>query len=384
VGEKVSKRDAFRDLLSREATAIRDEVIQSGGQVSAERLASLERLARLAELSDAVQPPRRKRWPVAVALGLTLLLVSILLFVRVPATEIELDLVLSEVSFVLSSAQRLSGALGLSALGVSGLREVGLPADARRDASRRGGSDGAEVAIRLSVDSSGTHRGTVDLAPLILPAGTQVWVRRTGVSRQYRISLKSPQASKVVLGADVNGPVRVAPSGAPAEAHDFPSPRAVVFEPGSDEVDLDVTFLSGADTAFSSNISVRQVSLFRIDEFRDPNRTFARRTSTILSGALYFESLNGQELKLRPGTGLQFERTDGEIRTLELGDHGLIVKFHGTVLGMTAGPGETRRNLMPTYLEWLTARHGLSLLWATTFYLFGLLLSALRWWRGTL
>jgi hypothetical protein len=35
---------------------------------------------------------------------------------------------------------------------------------------------------------------------------------------------------------------------------------------------------------------------------------------------------------------------------------------------------------MPTYLEWLRARHGLSLLWGTTLYLFGVIVGALRWW----
>ena len=167
---------------------MRDEVIQSGGQVSAEKLATLQRLARLAELCNAAPPLPRKRWPVAAALGLTLVLVSILLFVRVPVTEIELDLALSEVSFVLSSPQKFSDAMALSALGVSGLREIQLPIDARRDATRRGGPDGPEVAVLLSVGSSGKRHGTITLAPLILPAGTQVWVRRTGVSHLMSIS----------------------------------------------------------------------------------------------------------------------------------------------------------------------------------------------------
>jgi hypothetical protein len=49
-------------------------------------------------------------------------------------------------------------------------------------------------------------------------------------------------------------------------------------------------------------------------------------------------------------------------------------------LGMTTGSGEGRRTLMPTYLEWMRARHGVSLLWGTTLYLFGLIAGALRWW----
>ena len=37
--------------------------------------------------------------------------------------------------------------------------------------------------------------------------------------------------------------------------------------------------------------------------------------------------------------------------------------------------------LMPTLLDWLRARHGLSLLWATTAYLVGLFVAILGWWR---
>jgi hypothetical protein len=51
------------------------------------------------------------------------------------------------------------------------------------------------------------------------------------------------------------------------------------------------------------------------------------------------------------------------------------------VTAVTAGWGENRRSLMPTWLEWLRARHGLSLLWGSTVYIVGLLMGALRWFK---
>lgn len=76
---------------------------------------------------------------------------------------------------------------------------------------------------------------------------------------------------------------------------------------------------------------------------------------------LYFQSLNGKERSLRPGEKIRFEQVRGEIRTLRLDDNQIALKFHGHVQGMSTGSPENRSSLMPTCLEWLSARHSLSL-----------------------
>jgi hypothetical protein len=57
------------------------------------------------------------------------------------------------------------------------------------------------------------------------------------------------------------------------------------------------------------------------------------------------------------------------------------VNFRGTTRGIRSGWSDRPANLMPTYLDWLQAHHGLSLLWGTTLYLFGVAATILRWWR---
>jgi hypothetical protein len=61
------------------------------------------------------------------------------------------------------------------------------------------------------------------------------------------------------------------------------------------------------------------------------------------------------------------------------GEH-LSLNFHGWVRGMRT----ESENLMPTWLEWLRARHGLSLFWGTAVYLFGLGLAGVKWVKGAL
>ena len=75
------------------------------------------------------------------------------------------------------------------------------------------------------------------------------------------------------------------------------------------------------------------------------------------------------------------DHLDLRLRLKALGPAGIAVRFHGIVSDMTIGSGESRRSLMPTVFEWLAARHGLSLLWGTTVYLVGLLLTLRAWWK---
>lgn len=370
-------KEQLRDLLYRQTKAVSDGAIQASGQISAEQIEALERLARLVDICNVAQPPPRQRWPMVAALGFTLVIVSGLLFARVSETEIELEAALSEVSFVLPTRQLLSNVSQLSELGASGLRDIQLPRARDRAAQTLHASEGEEFAIRLSIVSDQQREGTVTLAALMLPAGAHVWLRCTEVPYQYRLSLKSPE---LTLRADVNGPIQMGLSRAPVEQLDFLSPTVALLRPGSNEIDLDLTFPEGSQAAFSPQLSADNLSLFRIDQFMDTKHTVVRRVSTVRSGTLYLESLNGKERPLRPAEGLRFDGSHGVVRTLRLQDNHIALNFHGVVRGMVTGPGESERSLMPTYLEWLQARHGLSLLWGTTLYLLGLIIGALRWW----
>ena len=373
-------RRHLRDLLFRQVQAASEEAIRADGQISDEQVQALERLARLAALCDEAQPPPyRKRWPVAATLGSTLLIVSLLLFARVPKTEIELDLVLSGVSFVLPTQQVLTNGMDLSAIGVFGLQEIRLPHIPNRESRTR--PEDTDSAIRLAIASDGERQGTVTLTALTLPAETHVRLHDTAISRQYRLFLG---ATGLVLRVAIDGPVRVDLADAPAQSVDFTSPKSVFLYPGSNEVQMDLMLPTAAPGTFSPQLAARDLSLFRIEEIADLDRTVVRHMSTILSGTLYLESLNGKKRSLRPGEVLRFEDVRGEIRTLRLQEDHIILKFHGHVRGMSTGSEKPHRSLMPTLLEWLRARHGLSLLWGTTLYLLGLVLGAFRWWREEL
>jgi hypothetical protein len=372
-----AERNELRNLVRARAKALRAEAIRSGGSIPHEQLEELQRLASLAGIYDAAQPvPPRKRWPLIALFTFTLVLVSILLFVRRRSTEIELDLHVTELGFVLPERQLLNEPLGLAALGISGLKEIQLPRGRSSEAATLTSGREFESGINFEVATENQSRGEVGLPELILPAGTHLSFKKTDLPGQYRWAL---QGTGFDLRADVVGPVRVDPQGGAERQLTFLSPKPVIFEPQSNDVNLELTFLVLPQKLSPVPRNVRDLSLLRIENRRGPDGLPVRRVSTILSGSIYFEELNGQERKLRPGEEIRFEHSQGEIESLELKDDGVVFQFRGRVLGMTAGSAESSRSLMPTWLDWLKARRGLYLLWGSAVYLFGLIAGVLRW-----
>jgi hypothetical protein len=368
-------KDALQAQLDRELAACASDAMQADGGISAERMAALERLARLVELRNAAQPVRRSLW-VAGALLATLTIVSLLLFTRVRTTDIETEITATEVSFTLAKDQVVNAALDLAGIGLSGEWHVQLPPFGSTGQDTADNAD-LPTAIALAPSKIEDRHGSVTLTPLRLPAGTRMTIRRSDLWRQYRVSI---EGNAMQIEAVVYGPVTAMFAGSQARTFEAKSPRAIIAQGGPHEVDLDLTFVALPQSPFAPQLEVRDLSLSRIDEYPGQDTTLIRRVSTIVSGKLYLESLDGQERTLRSGETLVFADSRGEMRSVVLTRDALTLKFHGRVSGMRTGTGEAYRSLMPTWLDWLQARHGLALLWGTTLYVFGLALAVLRWW----
>lgn len=365
-------RDPLRGLLKRLASELSEKAVSSDERISREDVEALEPLARLIEIRDAARESRR-RAVILLLLG-TLAFVSVLVFVRVSNTEIELDLEVSELSFVLPVDQPITEAIDVTSLGVSGVTAIEIP-----HSSNLSGATYDAANVLLSPGSADDHTGTINLAAITLAAGSRVWLRATGQPQEYRLSFRGGTSA---LSVSLDGPVDIVVPGARSGRLDFPVPRQLALRTGPEVVDLEFTITPGSRTVFSTQLPAENLHLFRIDEYTGPGGgTVVRQVSTVRSGTLYMESIDGRALHLRPGEGIRFGRSSGEIRQLELAEDHLVTKFHGRVRDMTSGSGEVRRSMMPSLLEWLRARQGLALLWGTTAYVFGLAAAALRWWR---
>jgi hypothetical protein len=320
--------------------------------------------------------PPRARWPLILAFAFTLAIASILLFLRPKSTTVEMDLRVKEVSFVLSSRQVLSEQLRLSALGVSGLRRIQMPHARGLDESALVSGRDFDSSASFAVGREQQLEGQLSLPELILLAQTRVSLTKTEAPGQYRVAL---QGQGLDLSANVNGPVRLGLAGGAERQLSFLSPKAIVFEPQAQQINLDLTFVALPQKISPAPLDVQQLSLTRVENRRGPDGLPVRELSTVLSGSIYFEELNGEEHKLRSGEAIRLKASRGQFDVLELRDEQILVRFHGEVEGMAAGASEVGRSLMPTWLEWLKARRGLYLLWGTAIYLFGLIGGVMRW-----
>ena len=368
-------KDQAREYLRRASAELAAKATR-GEDIAADRLDALNRLARLIEIRDTSTPHRRAWWPAGAFAG-ALVIVSALLFGRVAETDIEMDAMVSELRFATAGEQLVSGALRVDSLGVSGLHEIRVPSATRADDDKVESDAGDQAAVKILPAAAPKRAGTVALAPLILPAGAHVGLRTAESPREYVLSL---QASGRELRADVDGAVSVGLAGSSPRLYEFASPKPIVLQMGSGDVDLAMAFPSLPQELLAPQLFVRGLSFARVDQFIGTGRSLVRRVSTILSGTLFLESLDGEKRQLRPGEELEFGESSGEIRMVRLEGNQIAVRYQGRVRGMMTGSGEGLHSLMPTYLEWMRARHGLSLFWGATLYLFGLIAGVLRWW----
>ena len=376
----------LRKYLHSEAQRLGAEAYQNPEALSEEALERLERLERVVKLHESTGPKiKPKRWPTIVLLAAASLLISLLLVLRVPSTEIELEARVNEVQFTLSKQTILTDAMVLSALGVSELEEIRLPRSRDQVAQSFSNSmhQGVGAALRLATLEDENALSTLTLTALLLPADTRVKISKSAAANQYRLLLEFLEKTNFTLQVSARGQIQVAPSGAPAVEYHFSIPSLIQLKPATKQLTLDLTLPDGAQSSLASHLPVKDMKFSRVDEFIGIADTFVRQVSTVLDGKLYLTDLSGQEHTIRSGEGLLLDDSRGPISHLSLGDGVISLLFHGNVGGMSSGWEENRQNLMPNILEWIFARPGLMLFWSQTVSLFFLVLGVWRWWKTT-
>jgi len=378
----ISEKQKLRILLKEKAEKLSDEALQTDAQLQASKLEEIEGLEKLILILDKTTPPvTTSRWPVISLLLVTLLIVSILLFARVSSTEISMNVSVSDVNFRLSQRQVISKVISLSSLGVSGLKQIEFPGSDTSENDIAGSDDASTTAIRLAKDTNHKSEGSLTLPPLILQSKTIVWVGPVSAGPlECNLLVRD---SQLVLKADVIGTIETGQPGIPPGLNNFPIPKSFVLRSGGNDVDIVIRPLDDKGDIFKEQIFIDSLSFFHVDEYMDEQNTVLQQVSGVRSGALYFESLGGAEHTLHPSEEIRFGKMNGYINKLELQNDHLSFIFRGTVSGMSTGGKENRISLMPTYLEWLKARHSLSLLWGTTIYFFGFLIGIKNWWKTT-
>jgi hypothetical protein len=371
-----SNPDVLSDLLRRQVEELKQTALQSEGDVPESQIQRVERLNRLADLCAALKKKnsaRHQRWNVIELLLGTLSLILLLLLFRKPSVQVELDLTVSGLSFVQARDQQVSDSATLRSLGANSFGSMQVP-DTREDPQPM------IPSAPINFQTTDNYPRGLTLAPLSLAAGTRFSLERGSAPNQYMLYL---EGNTVEVEAIVRGPVLVG-AGDARKSRDFGQPKAFQIRGDSVPIELELSIADVQQDVFGPQILVRDVAFGRtLYPVTDGRRT-PRLVSALIGGTIYNESLNGRKYDLRRGEWLNFKGSRGEIRSLLLKDDGIHLDFHGWVQGMTTGSEDNRRNLMPSYLEWLNERHGLALLWAAFGWVLAFALGVIRWWHRPL
>jgi hypothetical protein len=367
------------------------------GSVSPEELAAIERMSKALDYQRALEKQRRqKRWPLVTGAALTLALILILATNRVTETEVDLDATVTGLEFTIGTQGQpsvapestpLLGDIALANLDLQGLRSV--------TASFLTGTL-APLPIREAyIGPASEMRGTPVSAPAItlqglsLSPGSSVTV--TTAAGSNHVGIEENQNSPIEIPVSAEGSLDIVLD-AETRKQELKTPKSLDFESAADPNHRFVAELSPAPPAglrFNPSTPISRLSLIRQEDVYQEHGREPRLTSTILSGVIRLEALD-KERPLRDYDWLRFESANGVLRSVTVseftvgqgapGQRSLRVRFSGVARGMKIGRSAgTELSLMPTWLEWLTARHAATLAWSSLIYVVGLILGVLKW-----
>jgi hypothetical protein len=365
--------EALKELLRGDVERLSHEALQNSGRLSQAQVDGIANLAKLIEIRKSLEPPKPadffSRWAMPLLLVGTLAIATLLLFAHVRSTEIELDMHASEIEFRLASDTEFVESMDLTSLGVDHVQSIAI----RRTAAWPGldltAPEGESLNLKMTALGK-KETSTVTLASLRAKAGSLVSVQAGhGGEGPVQVSLEGAEVQVSLLGTIQLAGNRVEP-----RTVEFDKPRPAEFRAGKSIITLQLTVRDAASIRLAPQIDINGLSFYHLDEQSRP-------LSSIISGSLYFGALNGAQEQLRRGQELRLGELRGRIRAIELRPEPIALQFSGSAGKLETGSYQNSRTLMPAWLDWLRARHGLFLLWGTATYVSGLLSAALRWLR---
>jgi hypothetical protein len=395
--------------------AIRERVERAAeGDLAASGDAADE-VQRLTQLLAAYEqtrpPPPRRAWPAVALLLAIAVAVSLLLFLRVPSTEVTLALDLSSLGFRIGNDPEPGAAERVGLLGRITTDEMTI------DDLDVVEVDDIPVPEVSDFKLRATGAGSISLRPLEVPVGTWVRVDRPDPAGALTLELAHPRAALEVVLTLPDG-IEVLPPGsglARALSGGLGGQRVVLRAERSAEGEQcaglrlrwrasgSAGAAAGVDPApFQGALPVDALLLSDLDGVAE-----RAQVSTVLGGALYLEAVAGREVGLRRHqlldvglgpSGRGEEAREGEVCAaaapapasapgrlwrIAVGPEAIALEAEASVSRLTTGTAAYRRNLMPRWLEWLQSRQELLLFWGAFGSLFGLAYTVLLWWRGT-
>jgi len=341
------------------------------GETTMREVRFLCELTRLA--GDAPVPPTRQRSMIPALLALTLVCITVLVFVRLPSIRVDIDLLCSGLRFRTSTPIELTGVSAISLLEANELAPIVLENPATLEPTQLG----APIELRPE------DAGSLTLSSVTIPAGAMVSLHTTANEGTWRLQIEHRDAS---ISATARGRVQVA-------AHEFA--QQLEFGRGSPillratrtdspRLGLFLTPQRAESLLTASVIPVEQIAFEEPVQNASPGVVGVIRgdTSSVIVGSVFNVALGGRELALKKRDAVQVSLATGYLRELRLEPAGLRLSLTAEATELLVGRAGGLQSLRPSYLEWLAQRHGLQLAWGSVAWMFGLLVGGVKWWQG--
>ena len=334
---------ALSKLLDQERQRLIAKAVTENGKVDKESLEQLERLAKL--IGEAGHLRRKLILGVAAVLAAAL---SFALFQGPKSTHVDLDLAVTEFTFIVDEPQPLLGQTGITTLSAGPFSLIELETGESFAAPATGG----DCWLTMDPPAMPSPAATLTLTPFTPPEKTHV--RLTRLPGSIRWALTAPKASADVQISIEHAAVASITCGPQKERRALAGPAILRAYP---RPQFDLT-LHAPRFTFPRVLAITQLALF--EQHSQPGAT-PRILSGLLGGSVFFNDLSGSPLTIRPSETLKFQASRGELRaiTAKPGEESMQLQASLHVEGMESGSASGLRTRMPSWLALAYANENL-------------------------
>lgn len=353
---KTSLRKRLRAKREEQIEAAARDVV-ARGDVSDAKLAVEKIQVYSALLTEADRLPAHEwMWPALLA-SLCIAVIGLLWTLHVPRTDVSLTLDTTSVRTVLADAWHLENAFHAPLMHFERLASIaapnlGLSIDGSNDAWLQ--LDGGEIILQ-----SLEFKGNTMLELLADDSELEIFVSRAPFSGTVSVTGKI-----TVSGGPRAGIVST------HHTYNIDIPETIEFSV-TDPQNIPSQFSIHSPNKWSfSKPRVSDVSFVKEEVSGAGERAL---TSGVKSGTVRFNDTSWPTLDVREGDLLRVNRTQSARFDAQGDGSAIHVALNGLVGSLVVGDSETRKELAPSYLEYLYNRKSLTFLWGAIVFLWGLI-----------
>ncbi|CAH1073174.1 hypothetical protein [Candidatus Nitrotoga sp. 1052] len=358
-------------LIKKRTRELRGQVL-ANRSLSEDEVQELEQLVRLSEIEHAgLSDQKPPLWPVIVVFMFSMVIVSLLAFTRVSKTDIQVNVETTAFQSRSKESSEISPMMVLSELSVQNGSALFIDDVPLLDAS------GAGDISAVKVLSAAKGSSDISLAPLLAKKDQVVAFEvpdRTHILIEYFASLGTAEAS--LRGRTT---VKTATSN---ESRVFSIPTLLRVQATGSPLELRFTQEDAKNKTLLRGIELSSLTFNQLHSLAsDEAHTSSVLISPILGGNLVLEDVRGRMIPIQDGEFVRFGNFRGVVHSVKIKTGRILLRATGTVDAIDFRTAGRWRSMMPTKLEYLRTHHELSFLWASSLYLFGLLVGLLKWLR---